>query len=106
MQVLAGYVLVRPDDEPEKSEGGIIISNAPESLQKRCLTGVVISRGKDKDPEELERRIKVDVKVGDKILYGKFSGVKVFIDRGADPTETQKPHLVLGMQELLGKIHE
>ena len=105
MKVLAGSVLVRPDDMPEKSEGGILLSNAPQALQKRCLTGVVIARGKDKTPAELERRVKVDVNVGDRVLYGKFSGIKVFI-KTPQPVHTEKPHIILGMQELLGKIHE
>lgn len=69
-------VLVRPLDAEEKTSGGIII---PDTAQEKPQQGEVIAvgdgaRGKD------GKQIALDVKKGDKVLYGKWSGNEVKID--------------------------
>ncbi|MEM1104638.1 MAG: co-chaperone GroES [Pseudomonadota bacterium] len=69
-------VLVRRVEEDTKSAGGIII---PETAQEKPQQGEVIAVGdgaKDDDGD----RIAMDVKAGDKILFGKWSGTEVKID--------------------------
>lgn len=69
-------VLVKRVKEEEKSKGGIII---PDTAQEKPQEGEVIGvgpGGRDEDGE----RIPMDVKVGDRILFGKWSGTEVKID--------------------------
>ncbi|MHA6266189.1 co-chaperone GroES [uncultured Aliiroseovarius sp.] len=69
-------VLVRRVESDEKTAGGLII---PESAKEKPAEGLVISVGagaKDDDGD----RIAMDVKEGDKILFGKWSGTEVTID--------------------------
>ena len=69
-------VLVKRVKEEEKTKGGIII---PDTAQEKPQEGEVIGvgpGGRDEDGE----RIPMDVKVGDRILFGKWSGTEVKID--------------------------
>ncbi len=69
-------VVIRRVKEEEKSKGGIII---PDTAQEKPQEGEVIAigpGGRDDDG----KRIKMDVEVGDRILFGKWSGTEVKID--------------------------
>lgn len=69
-------VLVERLESDEKTAGGLII---PDSAKEKPAEGVVIAVGagaKDDDGD----RIAMDVKEGDKILFGKWSGTEVTID--------------------------
>src|SRR5690606_37960555 len=68
--------LVRRVKEEEKTRGGIII---PETAQEKPQEGEVIGVGPGARDEDGER-IELDVKVGDRILFGKWSGTEVKID--------------------------
>jgi len=69
-------VLVRRVESDEKTSGGLII---PDSAKEKPAEGEVVSCGSGarKDSGEL---IPMDVKAGDKILFGKWSGTEVKID--------------------------
>lgn len=69
-------VLVRRVKEEEKTRGGIII---PETAQEKPQEGEVIAVGPGARDEDGER-IELDVKAGDRILFGKWSGTEVKID--------------------------
>ena len=69
-------VLVRRIEAEEKTAGGIII---PDSAKEKPQEGEVIAVGKGAKDEDGDR-IKMDVKVGDKILFGKWSGTEVKLD--------------------------
>ena len=69
-------VLVRRNEEEEKSAGGIILTD---SAKEKPSEGVVIAIGNGKILENGDVR-KLDVKVGDKILFGKYSGTEVKVD--------------------------
>lgn len=73
---LADRVVVQPDAAEEKSEGGIIL---PDTVQEKPQKGkiVALGAGKTSDSGEL---IKPEVKVGDKVLYGKYSGNEISLD--------------------------
>lgn len=73
---LADRVVVKPAPADEKVQGGIIIPDtAKEKPQKGEI--VAVGPGKISDAGEL---IKMSVKVGDHVLYGKYSGTEVTID--------------------------
>ncbi|MCA1756085.1 MAG: co-chaperone GroES [Bacteroidales bacterium] len=70
-KILAGKVLVRPKDAEEKTASGIII---PDSAKEKPQQGTVVLAGAAKKDETME------VKPGDVVLYGKYSGQELSID--------------------------
>lgn len=70
-KILAGKVLVEPMAAKEKSVGGIII---PDSAKEKPQTGKVVLVGNAKDKEPME------IKVGDTVFYGKYSGTELNLD--------------------------
>ena len=69
-------VLVKRVDQDEKSSGGIII---PDTAQEKPMEGKVIAVGSG-TREEGGKVTPLDVKAGDKILFGKWSGTEVTIE--------------------------
>ena len=69
-------VIVKREEEEKKSQGGIII---PDTAAEKPIFGKVVAVGKGKILESGEVR-PLDVKVGDKILFGKYSGTEVKMD--------------------------
>src|ERR1700677_1474366 len=69
-------VIVKREEEERKSPGGIVI---PDTATEKPIFGKVIAVGKGKILESGEIR-PLDVKVGDKILFGKYSGTEVKMD--------------------------
>ena len=69
-------VVVRRIDAEEKSKGGIII---PDTAKEKPQTGEIIAVGPG-GRDESGKLIPIDVKTGDKVLFGKWSGTEVKID--------------------------
>ena len=69
-------VVVKRIDAEEKSSGGIII---PDSVKEKPSQGEIIAVGPGARDED-GKRIPMDVKAGDRILFGKWSGTEVKID--------------------------
>jgi chaperonin GroES len=69
-------ILVRRVEEGETIRGGIII---PDSAKEKPMEGEVISVGKGKSNDE-GKVFPLDVKAGDNILFGKYSGTEIKID--------------------------
>ena len=69
-------VLVRRVDEDEKSAGGIII---PDTAKEKPSQGEILAAGPGAR-DESGKIVKLDVKVGDRILFGKWSGTEVTLD--------------------------
>jgi chaperonin GroES len=89
---LQDRILVRRVEEVEKTRGGIII---PDSAKERPLEGNVIAVGSGKRTEE-GKLIALDIKAGDRILFGKYAGTEIKVD-GVD-------HIILREDEVLGVI--
>jgi chaperonin GroES len=69
-------ILVKREEETEKKIGGIII---PDTAKEKPQRGKVVAVGNGKIAED-GKRIALDVKSGDRILFGKYSGNEVKID--------------------------
>ena len=89
---LQDRILVRRVEEVEKTRGGIII---PDSAKERPLEGKVIAVGSGKRLED-GKLIQLDVKAGDRILFGKYAGTEIKVD-GVE-------HLILREDEVLGIV--
>jgi chaperonin GroES len=73
---LQDRVILKRIEEEEKSKGGIII---PDTAKEKPQEGKVVAVGPGKVAESGER-IKPEVKKGDRVLYGKYSGTEVTVD--------------------------
>ncbi len=88
---LQDRILVRRVEEEEKTKGGIII---PDSAKERPLEGKVIAVGAGK--REDGKLVALDVKAGDRVLFGKYSGTEIKVE-GVD-------HVILREEEILGIV--
>jgi len=76
LKPLGGRVIVEPIEQEEMTAGGIIL---PETAKEKPQEGKILAAGPgDRDDEG--KRIAMDVKVGDRILYAKYSGTEVKMD--------------------------
>ncbi|HET55980.1 MAG TPA: co-chaperone GroES [Ignavibacteria bacterium] len=73
---LADRVIVQPAKAEEKTKGGIIL---PDTAKEKPIEGTIVAVGPGRVTEE-GKEIKMSVKQGDKVLYGKYSGTEVNIE--------------------------
>jgi chaperonin GroES len=90
IQPLGDRVLVQPIEAKELKRSGIII---PDSAKEKPQEGLVVAAGKGKTTDD-GKVIAMDVKAGDKILYGKYSGNEIKLD-GED-------YLIMHQDDILG----
>ncbi len=86
-------VIVRRLEEERKTPGGIVI---PDTAKEKPIQGEVVAVGKGKVMEDGKVR-PLDVKVGDKILFGKYSGTEVKV--GADELLVMREEDIMGVIE-------
>lgn len=73
---LGDRIVVKPLAATEKTRGGIII---PDSAKEKPLEGEIVAVGKGRVSDD-GRQIAPEVKAGDKVLYGKYSGSEITVD--------------------------
>lgn len=85
-------IIVRRVEEEERTKGGIII---PDTAKEKPMEGKVIAVGKGKvlDDGKIQP---LDVKVGDRVLFGKYAGTEVKIEG--------EEHLIMREDDILGVI--
>ena len=86
---LGDRLIVKPI-ERETMKGGIII---PDTAKEKPMEGEVLAVGPGKLNEQ-GKRAPMDVKVGDKVLYGKYSGTEIKLD--------DETYLIIHQDEILG----
>ncbi len=74
---LADRVLVKPAPAEEVTKGGIFL---PDTAQEKPQKGEIVAIGPGKISEDTGKNIPMSVKVGDMVLYGKYSGTEIKID--------------------------
>jgi chaperonin GroES len=84
-------VLIKRIEEKESIKGGIII---PDSAKEKPQEGEVVAAGAGKI--EKGARVPLDVKVGDRVLFGKYSGSEIKVD--------DEDYLILREDEILAKL--
>jgi len=85
-------IVKRLEEAVEKTKGGIII---PDTAKEKPQQGKVIAVGKGKVNDE-GKLTPLDVKVGDKILFGKYSGSEIKLDG--------EEHLIMREEDILGVV--
>jgi chaperonin GroES len=91
---LQDRVIVKRIEEEEKSKGGIII---PDTAKEKPQEGRVVAVGKGKINDE-GKITPLDVKVNDRILFGKYSGTEINLDG--------QEHLIIREDDILGVIEK
>jgi chaperonin GroES len=89
---LQDRVIVKRIAEEEKTKGGIII---PDTAKEKPQQGKIIAVGKGKVNDD-GKLMPLDVKVGDKVLFAKYSGSEVKLDG--------EEHLIMREEDLLGVL--
>ncbi|MEW6269930.1 MAG: co-chaperone GroES [Thermodesulfobacteriota bacterium] len=89
---LQDRVIVKRVAEEEKSKGGIII---PDTAKEKPQEGKVVAVGKGKVDDDGKVR-PLDVKAGDRVLFGKYSGTEIKLDG--------EEHLILREDDILGVL--
>lgn len=76
LKPLADRVIIKPATAEEKTKGGIIL---PDTAKEKPMQGEIVAVGPGKVSDD-GKIIALEVKVGDKVLYGKYSGTEVNLD--------------------------
>ena len=76
LKPLGDRVVVKPAAAEEKTAGGIIL---PDTAKEKPVEGTIVAAGAGRVADD-GKVIKMEVKVGDKVLYGKYSGTEVTIN--------------------------
>ena len=92
LKPLADRVVIKPMEAEEKTKGGIIL---PDTAKEKPIEGKVIAAGNGK-PGEDGKIMTLDVKKGDRILFGKYSGTEVKIEG--------EEYLIMREDDVLGVI--
>jgi len=92
IQPLGDRVLVKAVEAKEVRRGGIII---PDTAKEKPMEGEVIAAGPGKVSDD-GKRMAMDVKAGDRVLYGKYSGTEVKID--------DVEYLIMHQDDILGVL--
>lgn len=91
---LQDRVIVKRIEEEEKTKGGIII---PDSAKEKPQEGIVMAVGPGKVTDD-GKKISLEVKKGDRILFGKYAGTEIKID--------DEEHLIMREDDILGIIEK
>ena len=89
---LADRVVIKALEETESMRGGLYI---PDTAKEKPQQGEIVAVGPGRFDEG--KRVPMDVKVGDKVLYGKYSGTEVTLDG--------EQYLILRESDVLAVIH-
>jgi chaperonin GroES len=89
---LQDRVIVKRIEEEEKTKGGIII---PDTAKEKPSEGKVIAVGPGKVTDD-GKKIPMDVKVGDRVLFGKYSGMEIKIEG--------EEHLIMREDDIVGIV--
>jgi len=92
LRPLGDRVLVKPSDPKEVKKGGIII---PDTAKEKPQEGEVIAVGKGKIGDD-GKVVAMDVKKGDKVLYGKYAGTEVKIE--------DVEYMIMGQDDILAIV--
>ena len=92
IQPLGDRVIVKPLEPKEVRKGGIII---PDTVKEKPQEGEIVAAGKGKTTDD-GKLIAMELKVGDKVLYGKYSGTEIKIN--------DEDYLIMREEDVLGII--
>ncbi|MCM8761744.1 MAG: co-chaperone GroES [Candidatus Omnitrophica bacterium] len=94
LRPLGDRIVVEPLEAEEKTKGGIIL---PDTAKEKPQEGKVVAVGKGKT-DDSGKLIPMEVKVGDKVLYGKYAGTEITIEG--------KEYMILREEDVLAVVED
>jgi chaperonin GroES len=86
-------VIVKRMEEEEKTKGGIIV---PDTAKEKPQEGIVVAVGTGKSEGEGKKKIPLDVKEGDRVLFSKYAGTEIKIEG--------EEHLIMKEEDIIATI--
>ena len=86
-------VIVKRVEEEEKTKGGIII---PDTAKEKPIMGTVAAVGSGKSEGKGDKKVPLDVKAGDKVLFSKYAGTEITIDG--------EEHLIMKEEDIIAIV--
>lgn len=96
LKPLEDRVIIKAVKEEEKTASGIVL---PDTAKEKPMIGEIVAAGEGKWDEDGKKRIPMDVKQGDKVIYGKYAGTEY---KTADGEEL----LILRASEILAVVEK
>ncbi len=93
IQPLHDRVVVKRVEEEEKTKGGIII---PDTAKEKPIEGIVAAVGSGKSEGEGKKKVPLDVKEGDRVLFSKYAGTEITIEG--------EEHLIMKEEDIIAII--
>ena len=93
MRPLADRVIVEPLEGEEKTASGILL---PETAKEKPQEGLVVAIGPGRWDEDGKKRVEMEIKLGDKVVFAKYSGSEIKLD--------DKKYLILSEKDILAIV--
>jgi chaperonin GroES len=93
IQPLHDRVIVKRVEEEETTKGGIII---PDTAKEKPMEGIVVAVGSGKIEGEGEKKVPLEVKEGDRVLFSKYAGTEIKIDG--------EEHLIMKEEDIIAIV--
>ena len=93
LRPLGDRVVVKPVEREEKTKSGIVL---PDTAKEKPQEGTVEAIGSGRYNEQSGKRVELDVKVGDRVMYAKYAGSEVKID--------EVEYLILSEKDILAVV--
>ena len=95
LRPLADRVFVEPLEQDEKTASGILL---PETAKDRPQEGKVMAIGPGRWDEDGKKRVEMEVAVGDKVVFAKYSGSEIKLD--------EKKYLIMSEKDILAVLEK
>jgi len=95
LKPLGDRVIVEPLEQEEKTASGLLL---PETAKEKPQEGLVVAAGLGRWDEEGKKRLEMEVKVGDKVIFAKYSGSEVKMG--------DKKYLILSEKDILAIVEK
>jgi chaperonin GroES len=93
IQPLHDRVIVKRVEEEETTKGGIII---PDTAKEKPMEGIVVAVGSGKIEGEGKKKVPLEVKEGDRVLFSKYAGTEIKIDG--------EEHLIMKEEDIIAIV--
>ena len=93
LKPLGDRLIVEPLEQEEKTASGLLL---PETAKEKPQEGLIVAIGPGRWDEEGKKRVEMEVKLGDKVVFAKYSGSEIKIG--------DKKYLILGEKDILAVV--
>ena len=93
LRPLADRVLVEPLEQEEKTSSGILL---PETAKEKPQEGLIVAIGPGRLDDDGKKRVEMEVKLGDKVIFAKYSGSEIKL--------AEKKYLLMSEKDILAVV--